>query len=137
MYRSLVSDRLYGQRYAGANFTIKDDTNRYRILIDTMDAGTKLMVVLERETRFLVQINLMSVQERRKTTLFVTPFAWLLQHGRIARSNEVVFEGITSILKNWKQGDFYMESRHWEREGMQPHPYEIDYCSMTGEYLKE
>jgi hypothetical protein len=29
-----------------------------------------------------------------------------------------------------------MASRHWEREGMPPYPYEIDYCSMTGEGLE-
>ena len=78
----------------------------------------------------------MSLQEGRKTTFCAAPFAWLLQHGYIARSNEFFFEGTTSILKNWKQGDFYMASRHGERDGMPPYHYEIDYCSMTGEDLE-
>ena len=77
-----------------------------------MDTGTKLTTVLERETRFLDQVKLMSLQEGRKTTFCVAPFAWLLQNGYIARSNEFVFEGTTSILKNWNQGDFYIASRH-------------------------
>jgi hypothetical protein len=51
-------------------------------------------------------------------------------------SDEFLYEGTTSILKDWKQGDFYMTSRHWEREGMPPYTYEIDYCSMTGEDLE-
>ncbi len=29
-----------------------------------------------------------------------------------------------------------MGSRHWERAGMPPHPYEIDYCSMIGEDIE-
>ncbi len=29
-----------------------------------------------------------------------------------------------------------MTSRHWEREGMSPYPYEIDHCSMTGEDIE-
>ena len=66
----------------------------------------------------------------------VGPVAWLLQHGYIARSNELVYEGETLILKDWKQRDFSMASRHWEREGMPPYPYEIDYCLMTGEDLE-
>ncbi len=106
------------------------------IPIDPMDTGTKLTAILDRETRFLDQIKLMSLQEGRKTTLCVAPFVWLLQHGIIALSNEFVFEGTTSILKNWKQGDFYMASRHGERDGMPPYHYEIDYCSMTGEDLE-
>jgi hypothetical protein len=106
-----------------------------------MDTGTKMTTVLERETRFLDKVKLMSLQEGRKTTFCVAPFAWLLQHGYIARSNEFVFEGTTFklILNNWNQGDFYMTSRHWERAGMPPYqayPYEIDYCSMTGEDLE-
>jgi len=95
-----------------------------------------LTTVLERETRFLDQVKLMSLQEGRKTTFCVAPFAWLLQNGYIARSNEFVFEGTTLILKNWIQGDFYMGSRHWERAGMPPYPYEIDYCSMIGEDIE-
>jgi hypothetical protein len=101
-----------------------------------MDTGTKLTIVLERETRLLDQVKLMSLQEGRKTTFCIAPFAWLLQHGFIARSNEFVLEGTTTILKDWKQRDFYMASRHWEREGMPPYPYELDYCSMTSEDLE-
>jgi hypothetical protein len=47
-----------------------------------------------------------------------------------------VFEGTTLILKNWKQGDFYMAFRHWEMDGMPPYPYETDYCLKTGEDLE-
>jgi hypothetical protein len=79
-----------------------------------MDTGTKLTAVLERETLFLDQIKLMSLQEGRKTTFCVAPFAWLLQHGYIARSNEFVFEGTTSILKDQKQGDTYTEWKGME-----------------------
>jgi len=78
----------------------------------------------------------MSYVDEKKDVIYVTSMAWVAENGYIPRHQEFTLENGAYVLKNWKQGDLYMGSRHWEREGLSGFPKDLDYCSMTGEDLE-
>ena len=101
-----------------------------------MDTKVPLTVVLEKETKLMNRLRQMSYVDEKKDVTYVTPLAWVVGNGYIPRHQDTTLENGVYVLKNWKQGDLYMGSRHWEREGLSGFPTDLDYCSMTGEDLE-
>ena len=83
--------------------------------IDPVDRQHALTDVVEMEAKMLDKISQLSMIDSKKQIVHCNAFAWMIINGYIPRASDyTTTNGVPRL--NFKAGDFYMESKHWETQ---------------------
>ena len=84
------------------------------LAIDPVDRQHALTKAVGMEANILDKIRQLSIIDAKKHIVHRNTLAWLITNGYIPQGSDYVMANGVPIL-GFKAGDFYIESRHWEK----------------------